>query len=55
MDTSVRTGHFTSVLLQMSPNRKLRPDAALAQAKKLLPVEIRDTYCSLQQTQMPDL
>ena len=54
----------------MSPNGKLRPDAAIAQAKKLLPVEIRDRaiaamekcrsvekgmkYCSLDYKQMPD-
>jgi hypothetical protein len=30
----------------MSPSGKLRPDAAVAQAKKLLPVEIRDRAIS---------
>lgn len=69
-DTSVCISHFSSVFLQMSPSGKLRPDDALAQAKKLLPVEIRDRaiaamekcravaqgtrYCSLQQRQIPD-
>jgi len=63
-------GHFSSVSLQMSPSGKLRPDDAVAQAKKLLPVEIRDRaiaamekcrsvaqgtrYCSHQQTQILD-
>lgn len=32
--------------LQMSPSGKLRPDAAVAQAKMLLPVEIRDRTIS---------
>lgn len=70
-DTSVCISHFSSVFfLQMSPSGKLRPDDALAQAKKLLPVEIRDRaiaalekcrsvaqgtrYCRLLQTQIPD-
>lgn len=46
---SVPSGVYRSLAvhsLQMSPSGKLRPDAAVAQAKKLLPVEIRDRTIS---------